>query len=155
MPKTLTEIAADILRAQAKVTRMAADELSDMLRRTYESLRNLRDKEKGLIPEASITETGITEPVAAMGMKPDSSIRRNTITCLECKKTFKILSKNHLKIHGLTPKEYRKKYGFKVKQALAAKSLSADRRKIAKKLGLGQKLAAGRKRNNQKGSVKS
>ena len=107
MPKTLTEIAADILRAQAKVTRMAADELSDMLRRTYESLRNLRDKEKGLIPEASITETGITEPVAAMGMKAESSIQRNTISCLECKKTFKILSKNHLKAHGLTPKDYR------------------------------------------------
>jgi predicted transcriptional regulator len=145
MPKTLTEIAADILRAQAKVARMAADELSDMLRRTYESLRGLRDKEKGLILETP----RITEPVAAMGIKPESSIQRNTITCLECKKTFKILSKNHLKVHGLTPKEYRKKYGFKAKQALAAKSLSADRRKIAKKLGLGQKLAAGRKKKNQ------
>ena len=151
MPKTLTEIAADILRAQAKVTRMAADELSDILRRTYESLRSLRDKEKGLIPETP----RITEPVAAVGMKPGSSIRRNTITCLECKKTFKILSKNHLKAHGLTPKEYREKYGLKAKQVLVAKSLSADRRKIAKELGLGQKLAAGRKRNNQKGSVKS
>ena len=64
--------------------------------------------------------------------------------CLECGKEFKQLTPTHLKGHGLTPKEYRKKHGFSAKQALVAKNLSAQRRKTAKKLGLGEKLKKAR-----------
>jgi predicted transcriptional regulator len=45
---------------------------------------------------------------------------------------------------GFQAREYKKKYGFPSKQALAAKSLSAQRRKRAKELGLGERLKRAR-----------
>ncbi|MES0397536.1 MAG: MucR family transcriptional regulator, partial [Syntrophobacteria bacterium] len=53
---------------------------------------------------------------------------------------FKMLGNRHLKEHGLDAKEYRKKYGFKARQPLVAKSLSAKRSKTAKAHGLGERL---------------
>jgi predicted transcriptional regulator len=55
-----------------------------------------------------------------------------------------------LATHDLTPKEYRKKHGLKTNQALTAKSLSAKRRKTAKERGLGDKMAAARKKRKKK-----
>ncbi|MFC1896862.1 MucR family transcriptional regulator, partial [Thermodesulfobacteriota bacterium] len=47
--------------------------------------------------------------------------------------------------HGMSPGEYRTKYGFSARQALTAKSLSATRRKIAKEHDLAQVLLKARK----------
>lgn len=138
MAKTLTEMAADIITAQARVTRMSADELADALTKTYESLKTVQDLEQG-VPAPT---TPATEPMA--------SIQQNKVICLECGKEFKQLSKSHLKSHTLSPKEYKKKHGFKATQALTSKSLSAKRRKVAKERGLGQKLAAARKKRAKK-----
>jgi predicted transcriptional regulator len=144
MAKTLTEMAADIVAAQAGVTRMSAEELSEALARTYDSLRRIKGLEEGVGRE--IPPSG----AAAVAMEPKASIQRNKIICLECGKEFKQLSKSHLKSHGLTPKDYRKKHNLKAGQALTAKSLSAKRRKTAKERGLGEKLAAARKRRRKK-----
>jgi predicted transcriptional regulator len=138
MAKTLTEMAADIITAQARVTRMSADELSEALTKTYESLKTVQDLEQG-VPAPT---TPATEPKA--------SIQQNKVICLECGKEFKQLSKSHLKFHSLSPKEYKKKHGFKASQALTSKSLSASRRKVAKTRGLGQELAAARKKRAKK-----
>jgi len=138
MTKTLTEMAADIVRAQAGVTRMSAEELSEALTKTFDSLKWVKSQEEGDV-------AGVPAPGAAVAMEPKASIQRNKIICLECGKEFKQLSRSHLKYHGLTPREYKKKYGLKANQALTAKSLSAKRRKTAKERGLGEKLAAARK----------
>jgi len=144
MAKSLTEMAADIVTAQAGVTRMSAEELSEALAKTYESLKRIKDQEEGVAPE-------IPAPSAvAVTIEPKASIQQNKVICLECGKEFKQLSKSHLKSHTLTPKEYKKKHGFKANQALTAKSLSAKRRKTAKERGLGEKLAAARKKRGKK-----
>jgi predicted transcriptional regulator len=144
MAKTLTEMAAEIVAAQAGVTRMSADELSEGLTKTYHSLKRIKDLDEGLI-------TGIPPSGAAsVVMEPKASIQRNKIICLDCGKEFKQLSRSHLKSHGLTPKEYKQKYNLKASQALTAKSLSAKRRKTAKERGLGEKLAAARKSRRKK-----
>lgn len=144
MAKTLTELAADIVKAQAGVTRMSADELSEALTKTYDSLKRMKGQEEGVAAGISVSEA------AAVAMEPKASIQRNKIICLECGKEFKQLSRSHLKSHALTPKEYKKKHGFKANQALTARSLSAKRRKTAKERGLGEKLAAARKRRRKK-----
>jgi predicted transcriptional regulator len=144
MAKKLTEMAAEIVAAQAGVTRMSADELSEALTKTYQSLKRIKDLEEGVA-------TGISLPGGApVGMEPKASIQRNKIICLECGKEFKQLSRSHLKSHGLTPKEYKQKHNLKASQALTAKSLSAKRRKTAKERGLGEKLAAARKSRRKK-----
>ncbi len=141
MEKSLVEMAAEIVKAQASVTRMSAEELDVVLRKTYESLKNLKDQEEGVAAEAT---------AKAVAIEPKSSIQQSKVICIECEKEFKQLTKTHLASHGLTAKEYKKKYGFKANQALVAKSLSASRRKLAKKLGLGEKLAAARKKRGKK-----
>lgn len=144
MAKTLTEMAAEIVKAQAGVTRMSAEELSEALAKTYESLKRVKDFEEGVAAE--------TPPRAAVAIptEPEASIQQNKIICLECGKEFKQVSRTHLASHALTPREYKKKHGFKARQALTAKSLSAKRRKTAKEKGLGQKLAAARKKKGKK-----
>ncbi len=138
MAKSLYELAAEIVAAQASAAKLSAEEINALINQTYESLKNVKADEEG-VPEE---EAG---PV----MKPKDSIKQNSVTCLECGKKFKILTKRHLKEHGLTPKEYKAKYGFKATQPLSAKSLSAKRRKVAKEQNLGQRLAEARKKQRE------
>lgn len=47
--------------------------------------------------------------------------------------------RRHLSTHGLTPEEYRARYNLKPDYPMVAESYSAQRREMAKKIGLGQK----------------
>ena len=134
MAKSLYELAAEIVAAQASAAKLSAEEINALINQTYESLKKVKADEEGA-----------PEEEAAPAMKPKDSIKQNSVTCLECGKKFKILTKRHLADHGLTPKEYKAKYGFKARQPLSAKSLSAKRRKVAKEQNLGQRLAEARK----------
>jgi predicted transcriptional regulator len=55
----------------------------------------------------------------------------------------------------LTAREYKQKYGFSLRQPLAAKSLSAARRKTAIDKGLGQKMAGARKKKQKNAQAKA
>jgi len=147
MPKGLVEMAAEIVTAQASKTNMSSEEISDSLRKLYVALKDMRDEESLLTVAAGGGEG--KKPC----IEPGSSIQRNKIVCCECGKEFKQLSKSHLKSHGLTPKEYKKKYGIPTGQALTAKSLAAKRRKLAKDMQLGSKLAEYRMKRAQKKKV--
>ena len=57
------------------------------------------------------------------------SIKEKSVTCLECGKSFKILTKRHLATHGLSTEEYLEKWGFKKGTPLACKALQRERRK--------------------------
>lgn len=142
MAKTLLEMAAEIVTAQASNTQMSSEEVSEALKRLFVTLKDIRDKEEGIYPTL---EPGSMEK-GQIPLVPKDSIQRNKIVCLECGKEFKQLSKSHLKSHDLTPKEYKKKYGLRTGQALVAKSLTAKRRKLAKEKKLGNKLAEYRKK---------
>ena len=138
MAKSLYELAAEIVAAQASAAKLSAEEINALINQTYESLKNVKADEEGVPAEE-----------AAPAMKPKDSIKQNSVTCLECGKKFKILTKRHLADHDLTPKEYKAKYGFKARQPLSAKSLSAKRRKVAKEQNLGQRLAEARKKQRE------
>jgi len=133
MAKTLTEMAAEIVAAQASHAVMASDDMVGALKKTFEALKNIKTVEEGG-PEAE-----------APPVDPKKSIQRNYIVNLEDGKKYKQLTARTLAKFGLTPAEYRKKWGFSPRQPLAAKSLSAKRRKTAKALGLGEKLQLARK----------
>ena len=133
MGKSLTEMASEIVAAQASHTVMAADEMVAALKKTFDALKNIKTIEEGG-PEAD-----------APPVEPRKSIQRNYIINLEDGKKYKQLTTRTLAKYGLTPAEYRKKWGFSARQPLAAKALSAKRRKTAKALGLGEKLQKARK----------
>ena len=55
-------------------------------------------------------------------------MRETCVVCLECGAKFKMLTKRHLAEHGLTPAEYKAKWGLKKSVSLACKSLQRMRR---------------------------
>jgi len=146
MAKSITEMAAEIAAAQAGHATMSAEETEALLERTFKVLHRMKSVEGG----ESVEVGAEREAPELKAVDPKKSIQRNKVSCLECGKEFKQLTATHLKSHGLTPKEYRKKHGFSAKQALAAKNLSAQRRKRAKELGLGERLAKAAKRRAKK-----
>lgn len=142
MPKSLVEMASEIVAAQAGHTPMNPEEVSEGVRRVFEVLQNLQSLEAGL--------PGSSEADSLPTLRPQDSIQRNRVICLECNKDFKLLSNRHLALHGLTSREYKVKYGLPLRQPLSAKSLTQTRRKIAKEKGLGAKLVAYRRKQRQK-----
>ena len=137
MEKTLTEMAAEITTAQAAHSSMTVEEMEAFLKKSFEALQEIKSLEENVSEAAP-------EPAEPI-MSPKKSILKNKIICLECGKEYKILTNRHLEEHGINTKEYKKKYGFKPRQPLAAKSISAARREVAQKHKLGEKLQAKRK----------
>jgi predicted transcriptional regulator len=141
MSKSLVEMASEIVAAQASHTPMTPEEISDGVRRIFEVLQGLQALEAGM------SNGGEIEGMSRL--KPQDSIQRNRVICLECRKDFKLLSNRHLALHGLTSRDYKLKYGLPLRQPLSAKSLTLTRRKIAKEKGLGAKLVAYRRKQNR------
>jgi predicted transcriptional regulator len=129
MSKSLVEMAAEIVAAQANHRAFQPEEIEQSLRRTFETLKEIQQLGNG------------SEFEEAVSRDPQSSIQRNQVICLECGKPFKLLSNRHLALHQLTPREYKQKWNIKMTQALSARTLSARRRKLAKDLGMGKQLA--------------
>jgi predicted transcriptional regulator len=141
MPKSLVEMASEIVAAQASHIPMSPEDISEGVRKVFEVLQSLQALEAGM--------TGGLDFESTQVMKPQDSIQRNRVICLECNKEFKLLSNRHLALHGLTSRDYKLKYGLPLRQPLSAKSLTQARRKIAKEKGLGAKLVAYRRRKKK------
>ena len=135
MSKKLIEIAAEIIHTRVSSTPMTAGEIASSLREVFTTLTELQKAESG---EIELPE--IQELAPARALTPEDSIQNDEVICLECGAEMKQLTKLHLVSHGLTAKEYKKKYGFTLRTPLAAKSLTKARSKAAKKRGLPEKL---------------
>ena len=132
MSKSLVEMTAELVQSQINTREMNNEEIKTALHETFQTLKDLQDAETS---GAQFTATP-NRPV----MSPEKSIQKNRVVCLECGEAFKMLSPKHLRSHDLTPKEYRKKHGFSMRQPLCAKSLSERRSKSGKKRGLPENL---------------
>ncbi len=132
MAKSLVEMTAEIVQAQISTQDMSSDDIKAALNDTFLVLKGLQESEvSGQAPERQQTKPA---------MSPAKSIQKNKVVCLECGESFKMLSPKHLASHGLTPKEYRKKHGFSLRQPLCAKSLSESRSRSGKRRGLPENL---------------
>ncbi len=137
MSKSLVEMCADIVSAQASHAAMSSEDIVSSLRRVFQTLQEVQ-------------QIGdIVEPEGLSSRDPQTSIQRNQVLCLECGKAFKLLSNRHLALHGLTPRAYKHKHGIRMTQALSARTLSTRRRKLAKELGMGKQLAEWRAERKQ------
>ncbi len=141
--KSLTELASEIVSSKMQNKAMSTEEITDTLKQVFKTLNQLKATETG---EGDAGSSEIGKPVT----DPKRSILKNKIICLECGTEFKQLSAKHLATHDLTPKEYRKKYGFPASQPLSCKSLTEKRKAMGKKRGLPaalkKKQAAARKK---------
>ena len=80
-----------------------------------------------------------------MDLTPAVPIRRSVtddhIVCLEDGKRFKMLKRHLITDHGMTPQEYRAKWGLKPDYPMVAPTYAAKRTELAFKIGLGRKPA--------------
>jgi len=139
MEKKLLELAVEIVHAQASMSKMTGEDIEKALVRVYNALQSMRlAEEEGrsiLMGDQARQASG-----APIALDPHSSIQEDKVTCMECKAEFRQLTANHLRIHHLTPREYKKKWGFPLKQPLSARMLTSLRSRSAKKRGLPEKL---------------
>ena len=129
MSKSLVEMSAEIVMAQASHSPLTPDDIADSLRKVFQTLKDIQQVGDG------------SELDKAISRDPQSSIQRDQVICLECGKAFKLLSNRHLALHGITPRKYKQKHGIRLTQPLSARTLSARRRKLAKDSGMGKQLA--------------
>jgi predicted transcriptional regulator len=86
--------------------------------------------------------TAAIEEPQKPAVNPKRSVHDDHIVCLEDGKRFKSL-KRHLSTHyGLTPDEYRAKWGLPADYPMVAPAYAAARSALAKKMGLGRKAKA-------------
>jgi len=143
MARKLLEIAASIVKAQATIRKMSAEEVEQILTKIFLVLQRLKNAEqRGILFEPAGEPAPPGGPLERVfkPSAPRESIRENRIMCLECGVEMKQLTKRHLGMHGLTPGDYKKKWGLPMRTPLAAKSLSRARSRAAKKRGLPENL---------------
>lgn len=119
--------ALEIVKAQASVRTMTEEEITSMLQKLAKDIKSITEN----MPSEEMEE--------ASGIDASKAIKEKSITCVECGKTFKFLTKKHLSIHGLTPEEYREKCGYKKNTPLVCKALQRERRKKMKDMKLWEK----------------
>jgi predicted transcriptional regulator len=148
MARSLTQMAADIVAAQASHVSMSAEEMDATLKKIFEALSQIKALEE--MPAGEVVD----DALAKLRANPMRSIQRNYVVNLEDGSKYKQLTAKTLAKFGLSAREYRKKWGFSARQPLSAKSLSAKRRKTAKDLGLADKLAAARQARSEAAAKK-
>ncbi|MDD4731914.1 MAG: MucR family transcriptional regulator [Desulfovibrio sp.] len=117
--------ALEIVRAQASVRTMTEEEITSMVQNLSTGIKSIM--EGGEIPGTEQQEAPVD---------PKKAIREKSIICLESGKPFKVLTKRHLAKFGLTPDEYREKWGYPKNTPLVCKSLQRERRKKMKEMRL-------------------
>ncbi|MET3594378.1 putative transcriptional regulator [Mesorhizobium shonense] len=126
----LVGLTADIVSAYVAKNAIPISELPELIASIHSSLA------------ASATQNAAEKPNQEPAVNPKRSVFPDYIICLEDGKKFKSL-KRHLGVHyGMTPNEYREKWGLKPEYPMVAPNYAAHRSALAKSSGLGRKPAA-------------
>ena len=124
---TLLTLTADIVAAHVSNNSVAVNDLPQLIQNVHSAL------------------TGISGSRAAPEARPEpkvsirASIKPDYIVCLEDGKKQKMLKRHLMTNHGLTPDEYRQKWGLAADYPMVAPNYAEQRRTLAKSIGLGTK----------------
>ena len=116
-------------------TRVAADDVPGFLQSMHNAVSQLATVAPKV--EEAPPEAGFTPAVSVR----KSLASKDHIVSMIDGKPYKTL-RRHLATNGLTPEEYRQRYGLKPDYPMVAEGYSAARSAMAKSLGLGRKRAA-------------
>ncbi len=125
--ETLLSQTANIVASYVAKTSVPVGELPQLIQQVHGTLAGIELKPK---PFVTIKK----------------SVTPNHIICLECGRKAQML-KQHLSLaHGLTPEEYRQKWGLPSDYPIVAPKHARQRSEMAKKFGLGRKPKKGRRK---------
>jgi predicted transcriptional regulator len=113
-------------------TRANASEIPDFLRAMHQAVAGLSEPAQSAEqPEAK------AEHVPAVSVRKSLASKDHLISLVDGK-PYKSL-RRHLTKHGMTPDDYRERYGLKSDYPMVAPTYADQRREMAKKIGLGRK----------------
>jgi len=119
-------------------TRASGDEVPGFLHKMHEAVNQLSSNTQ-LVAE----EEPAGEYTPAVSVRKSLASKDHIISMIDGK-PYKTL-RRHLAGHGLSPAEYRQRYGLKPDYPMVAENYSEARRAMAKKIGLGRKPGMTRK----------
>ena len=114
-------------------TRASADEVPAFLARMHDAVSSLSTGTASAEPAGQVQE-------GAVSVRKSLASKDHIISMIDGK-PYKTL-RRHLSGHGLTPDQYRERYGLKPDYPMVSESYSQARRDMAKKIGLGRKPRA-------------
>ena len=123
----LLALSADVVSSYVGNNMLQPQQVTDMLKSVYETMTELSGQ----------AEEEPEELVPAVPIK--KSVTNDYIICLEDGKKLKMLKRHLMAAYGMTPEEYREKWGLKPDYPMVAPSYAAKRQELAKKIGLGRK----------------
>jgi predicted transcriptional regulator len=115
--------------------RVQPDDVPTFLRKMHATITEL----SGEVPAAADSAEALadTKHVPAVTVKKSLASKDHIISLIDGK-PYRTL-RRHLRTHGLTPDDYRQRYGLKPDYPMVAPNYSEARRAMAHKIGLGQK----------------
>ncbi len=124
----LVALTADIVSAYVSKNTVVASELPVVINAVCEAL---------IIASAKAEQPQTAELIPAVPIK--KSITPDYIICLDDGKKFKSLKRHIRTLYGLSPEEYREKWGLPYDYPMVAPNYAASRSALAKKIGLGRR----------------
>jgi predicted transcriptional regulator len=115
-------------------TRAAGEDVPAFLKTMHDAVSNL-----SAATSIAPTEEAATEYTPAVSVRKSLASKEHIISLIDGK-AYKTL-RRHLAGHGLTPDEYRQRFGLRPDYPMVAENYSQARRDMAKKIGLGRKPA--------------
>ena len=128
----LIELATEIVSAYVAHNALPASELPSLVKTVHSALDRM--------------QTGqVLDPVVEQ-QQPAVSIRKSVtddyIVCLEDGRKFKSLKRHLQSAYGLSPEQYRTKWGLPRDYPMVAPAYASKRSELARKIGLGRKAEA-------------
>lgn len=138
MNEILIDAACKIVAAYVRNNHVAPTELSAMIRNIHGTLGSLVTGHHADAP---------TSQKPAISIK--KSITPDYIVCLEDGKRLKMLKRYLRTRYGMSPEEYRSKWGLPADYPIVAPNYAARRSEFAKKIGLGRRASMPPKRKKR------
>ncbi len=126
MSETLITLTSDIVAAHVSNNNVAVEDVSTLITTVYSALSGLGS--------GAAQEEERPEPAVSIR----SSVKKDHLVCLEDGKKMKMLKRHLMTEHGMTPDEYRQRWGLGSDYPMVAPDYAETRRDLAKKIGLGR-----------------
>ncbi|MES2174393.1 MAG: MucR family transcriptional regulator [Pseudomonadota bacterium] len=122
-----TSLTVQLLSAYVANNTVSSEDLAGLIQSTRAAL----------IAETAPEPVETVEHVPAVSVRKSIASREHILSLIDGR-PYKTL-KRHLATHGLTPADYRERYGLPAAYPMVAQAYSEQRRAVAQKLGLGQR----------------
>ena len=131
----LIALTVEVVSAFVGQNNIRADEVPNFIASTYAAITALQK------PSSETESSSEPDHAPAVSVRKSLASKDHIISMIDGK-PYKTL-RRHLATHGMTPEEYRARYGLPGTYPMVAPTYSEARRAMAKKIGLGR-IAGGR-----------